>query len=185
MGWQVVNAVVLHAGNTIINPDGTFVYSTAGPGAGNLIASIADVAGTDSFGNHYTDGHGTYDNVNGLATSLSAGLVQFYTGSLAGGWTAGATVATDPSGDILLTPKAGRGVLTSLNTLDNGAGAASFSGNVTVAGTLSVSGSTSTGNTGLPDGTIHGTSGPASAGTAHTHSPGSFAVGNGQHSHVL
>jgi hypothetical protein len=57
--------------------------------------------------------------------------------------------------------------------------------NATVTGTLTVGGSTSTGTSGLPDGTIHGTSGGASAGTAHTHGPGSFAVGNGQHSHVL
>ena len=71
--------------------------------------------------------------------------------------------------------------------------AVQLNSNLTVTGTLSVGGSTDTGtptnnNTsqnGLTDGTIHGTSGSQSAGTAHTHGPGSFAVGNGQHTHNL
>lgn len=57
--------------------------------------------------------------------------------------------------------------------------------NVVINGTLSANGSSSTSTNGLPNGTITGTSGAASAGTAHTHSPGSFAVTNGQHSHTL
>jgi hypothetical protein len=40
-----------------------------------------------------------------------------------------------------------------------------------------------TDNAGLTDGTINGTSGGQSAGTAHTHGPGSYAVTNGQHDH--
>ena len=176
--------------NFLINSAGAFFYSGT-PAAGNLASSIAAAAGTDSLGNHYVAGHGTYVDVDGIATALAAGAVQFYTGSLAGGWSAGALVVTDPAGDILLTPAAGRGVLTALNTLDNGAG------NATISGTLSVNGSPDTASAGLtdgtiagtsssaglPDGTIHGTSGAQSAGTAHTHGPGSFAVGNGNHAH--
>lgn len=52
MGWQTANAVILHAGNTIINPNGLFVYDGA-PAAGNLVLAVASVAGTDQFGNAY------------------------------------------------------------------------------------------------------------------------------------
>ncbi len=55
MGWQVVNVVVLHAGNTIINPNGIFVYDGA-PAAGNLIIALAPAAGTDQFANAYIKG---------------------------------------------------------------------------------------------------------------------------------
>jgi hypothetical protein len=56
MGWQTVNAVVLHAGNTIINPNGIFTYSPS-PGAGNLIFSVAPAGTTaDSFGNAVVGG---------------------------------------------------------------------------------------------------------------------------------
>lgn len=67
-----------------------------------------------------------------------------------------------------------------------------FEGDVTIEGNLTVNGSlngvtlpvSGTSDTdGLPDGTISGTSGAASTGTAHTHGPGSFAVTDGQHSH--
>lgn len=51
MGWQAINAVILHAGNTIITPAGLFVYNPS-PGVGNLIFSVAPAATTkDSFGN--------------------------------------------------------------------------------------------------------------------------------------
>jgi hypothetical protein len=78
------------------------------------------------------------------------------------------------------------------------AGEMDLTGNMVIAGTLSVGGSTNTGNagltdgtisgssstTGLPNGGIQGTSGAQSAGTAHTHGPGSYSVTNGQHSHA-
>jgi len=166
--------VQLLAGNTIINPAGTFVYSST-PAAGNLISSDAPVAGTDRFGNIYLQGNSAYGAT--FASSLQGGILTLYTGSLAGGWTARGNIQCDALGDILIL--ANRQVAANNNTLDDGAG------NMTVVGTLSVNGSTNTGSAGLPDGTIHGTSGPASAGTAHTHSPGSFAVGNGVHVHVL
>ena len=43
----------------------------------------------------------------------------------------------------------------------------------------------STSNNGLANGTISGTSGAQSAGTAHTHGGGSYAVNDGHHSHTL
>jgi hypothetical protein len=167
----------------IISASGVFLYSPT-EAAGNLAESSAPAAGVDGFGNNYVPGHATYDNVNGLAASLDAGLVQFYTGSLAGGWTASGSVQGDPSGDLLLTPAAGRGVLTSNSTLDNGAGAASFAGALTAA-TLSSGGASSTSTNGLPNGGITGTSGAQSAGTAHTHGGGSYSVISGQHHHTL
>jgi hypothetical protein len=56
---------------------------------------------------------------------------------------------------------------------------------MTIAGTLSVNGTDQTSTVGLPNGGIQGTSGAQSAGTAHTHGPGSFSVTNGQHHHTL
>jgi hypothetical protein len=162
----------------VMNSSGLFIY-TPTEAAGNLAESSAPAAGTDGFGNHYVPGHATYDNLDGVAASMDAGLVQFYTGSLAAGWAAAGSVQGDPSGDLLLTPKAGRGVLTANSTLDDGAG------NMSVAGTLTVNGSNQTSTDGLPNGGITGTSGGASAGTAHTHGPGSFSVVNGQHHHTL
>jgi len=61
------------------------------------------------------------------------------------------------------------GNLSSANTTTNGLA----NGNTT--GTSSSSG--------LTDGTINGNSGGASAGTAHTHTSGSYAVANGTHTH--
>lgn len=59
MGWQVVYVPFLEAGGTIINQQGLFVYSST-PAAGNLIASIASVAGVDNFGNAYEAGMTEY-----------------------------------------------------------------------------------------------------------------------------
>jgi hypothetical protein len=163
MGWQVQNATVLIAGNTVINPNGIFTYSGP-PAAGNLIASSAPAAGTDSFGNNYLQGNSAYGAT--FATSMNGGFLTLYTGSLAGGWTSQATIQTSGFGDLILTAAAGRAVSTANNTLDNG------SGNMIVAGTLSVNGSTSTGagdNGGVtsgPSGTVNAF--PA-AGPNHTH----------------
>jgi len=146
---------------------GVFTYSGT-PAAGNLTATAGiAVAGTDEDGNHYLAGQATYGA--GYATALSAGYVAFYTGSLSDGWTFQAQIETDSGGDLILTPGA--------------SGSISLAGNVTVSGTFTASGDT--GTSGLPNGTISGTSGGASAGTAHTHGPGSFAVTDGQHAHTL
>lgn len=74
-GWQVtraghfeandavirgtINAGTFAGTDFIINAAGAFFYSGA-PAAGNLIASIAPVAGTDSFGNAYKANIATY-----------------------------------------------------------------------------------------------------------------------------
>ena len=179
MGWQTVAVTVLHAGNTIINPDGSFTYSGA-PAAGNLIATVTPAAGVDSFGNQYLESVTSYGV--GTATQMDQGQISLYTGSLAAGWTSVASITI--TGSVIELITAG-GVITSNNTLDNGAGGASFGGNVTIAGTASINGSGNTGTAGLTNGTINGTSGAASAGTAHTHGGGSYAVNNGQHNHVL
>ncbi len=51
---------------------GLFVYSPS-PGAGNLIASIAAMAGTDQFGNSYVEGVATYVTIAGTIYALEVG----------------------------------------------------------------------------------------------------------------
>lgn len=155
-------------------------YTSAGQAAGTLISSVSPVDSTDPFGNHYLSGMTSYGG--GVATQMDSGQVSIYTGSLAAGWTSAANILLSAGVIELITSG---GVITSNNTLDNGAGGATFNGHVTITGTLSVNGSTSTTTNGLPNGGIIGTSGGASAGTAHTHGPGSFSVSNGQHAHTL
>ncbi len=76
MGWQVINATVLHAGNTIINPNGIFTYSGP-PALGNLIFSSAPAAGTDDFGNAYVQGAAAYVTLGGDRIALQLGLSSF------------------------------------------------------------------------------------------------------------
>jgi hypothetical protein len=90
--------VQLRAGNTIINASGVFTYSGT-PAAGNLIATQAPAAGTDSFGNNYLEGVSSYGAA--FASALIGGGLIFYTGSLAGGWSAEGELITDTSGDLL------------------------------------------------------------------------------------
>lgn len=77
-----------------------------------------------------------------------------------------------------------------------GAGQVQFLGPVSgglAVDTLTVNGSADTGGptnnststNGLTNGQISGTSGAQSAGTAHTHGPGSYAVTSGQHAHNM
>lgn len=191
MGWQTESVIQLFAGNTIINPNGIFVYSSA-PAAGNLIASNAPLSGTDAFGNHYLQGDSAYGS--GFATSLNGGFVTLYSGSLSGGWTSQATL-TLSSGVLFLTAASGINLAdaTVVGSTLEVQGVLTADSNVVVSGTLSVGGSTSTqgpsnnstSTNGLTNGQIAGTSGAASAGTAHTHGAGSFAVTNGQHAHTL
>ena len=61
--------------NFTINSDGAFFYSGT-PASGNLIASIAGVAGTDGEGNAYTAGVSSY-GAGGAVTSLLQGRVVF------------------------------------------------------------------------------------------------------------
>jgi hypothetical protein len=134
--------------------EGIFTYSTNPPAAGSLIesASVA-TAGADAWGNNYLAGHASYSA--GYATSLDAGYVAFWSGSLAGGWQQQATVQTDSDGDLLL----------SCNGTIELAGNVTVSGNLTVDGDFSASGDT---GTGLPAGTPTG--GPnGSEFAGHTH----------------
>lgn len=173
MGWQTESVVQLFAGDTIINPNGSFTYSAA-PAAGNLIASQAPASSTDTFGNHYLAGVASYGST--FACQLGQGFVSFYTGSLAAGWTLRAEIECDSSGDLLLI--ATRQVSTSNgNVLDDGAG------NATIVGTLSVNGST---QTGAPIGTgFFNTQGLASGsyGSTHQHTLPNFPTAT--HTHNL
>lgn len=162
MGWQTEAVVQLIAGNTIINPSGSFTYSGP-PGAGNLIASQAPASGVDPYGNNYLAGVASYGGA--IATQLGSGFITFYTGSLAGGWTAGAIITTDNFGDLALQAATGRSVLTNNNTLDNGSGGMAVT-------SLTVNGSANTGpgnNGGVTSGPSGTTSAFPAAGPNHTH----------------
>jgi hypothetical protein len=199
--------VQLQAGDTIINPNGIFVYSGT-PAAGNLIFSAAPAAGTDSFGNAYLEGAAAYITTGGSTFALQLGNqgtngVAFFihnqttppsadpgfsanlagpSGTAAeivsGKGTSGSDQAVMIVSDSTLSGVAG-------GEVDIIAGLTTTSGNMTIAGTLSVNGSDQTSTVGLPNGGIQGTSGAASAGTAHTHGPGGYSVTNGQHHHTL
>ena len=135
----------------VINSAGAFFYSGP-PAAGNLIASVTNGAGTDSFGNNYLGTTATYDNSSGIATALAAGFVAFYSGSLAGGWSALSSVAGDVAGNLQVN--AG-GQLQLIG-----------SGGVTVNGSSSTQTGSNGGVTSGPSGTVNAF--PA-AGPNHTH----------------
>lgn len=106
---QVQNRVVVGGAN-----GGVFVYSGT-PAAGNLIASMAGAAGTDSFGNIYVAGDASYAAT--FATAINGGQIAWYTGSLSTGWTSVATgtahvvspsgVVFSAAGEIVLTNSSG------------------------------------------------------------------------------
>jgi hypothetical protein len=61
----------------IVTPGrGVFVYSPK-PGAGNLVASIAAVAGTDSYGNSYLEGVTAYSGDGLHAVEMTGGALDF------------------------------------------------------------------------------------------------------------
>ena len=140
-----------------------FLYSGT-PAVGNLIASAASAPGSDGFGNHYVSGFAAY--AAAFASSLNAGFVQFYSGSLAGGWSASATIETDSLGDIILLAASGRSVTTNNNTLDDGAGNAAIAGTLTIGGSSNTGSGNNGGVTSGPSGTVNAF--PA-AGPNHTH----------------
>ena len=156
-----------------------FIYN-GNPGVGNLVLSNANPGTTqDQFGNKVIGGAtATYGST--LANAVLGGAVLWYTGSLAGGWTFAGELTIDFSGKLIVNfPNM---EIASSLTIDT---------NLTVTGTASINGSGSTAapspnatsNNGIANGQIAGTSGGASAGTAHTHGPGSFSVTDGHHSH--
>jgi hypothetical protein len=110
------------AGDTIINASGVFVYSGA-PAAGNLIVSIARLAGTDAFANKYLGGGVTsYDNAGLLALNHTGGVIQWYSFTAQPGAVftfGGASVTANSAGMITL---ASAGGVTSLTIADGGTG---------------------------------------------------------------
>jgi hypothetical protein len=171
----VITGSTFEGTDFIINSSGEFFYSGT-PAAGNLVESTASAAGVDGEGNNYVAGHATY--AANFASSLAAGFVGFYTGSLAAGWAFAAQLSTDAGGDLIMETAGGTMILAA-------SGAVTSLGDTSVEGTLFVGGSPDTSTNGLPNGGIQGTSGAQSAGTAHTHGPGSYSVTNGMHFHTL
>jgi hypothetical protein len=134
----VAGTGTFEAGDTIINASGIFTYSSA-PAAGNLVASEAPAANSDQFDNNYLAGLASY--TAGAAMSVAAGIISFYSGSLAGGWTLRATQQFF-GGLILLST----GLETQNNVLDDGTGNCSVLGTMTVQGTSLSVGNGSTAN---------------------------------------
>ena len=173
--------------NFIINTSGAFFYSGM-PAAGNLIASIAAVSGTDAFGNAYLAGVTSYNGAlvaqlaaGGIALQAAAGQIAGnFAGTVSAGAQAGQVIITsggnsgaDPQAEIVLDSAAVAGtptvvVVGNLTVQNN----TLVQGNLTVTGTASINGSTSTGN-GSNGGVTSGPSGTVSsfpaAGPNHTH----------------
>lgn len=92
-GWSVnqdgsaeFNNLVIRNGQII---SGTALFYSGPAAAGNLIASVAAAAGTDSKGNAYLAGVTSYDTVLIQAVNLANAAVTYYTaGTEAGPWTA-------------------------------------------------------------------------------------------------
>jgi hypothetical protein len=181
---------------TIIGTGGELLVYSPTAGAGNLIVSVAGSSGTDQFGNVFVEGIASY--ASGLAIQL--GLGNFFGLSVPGLFVhnIGSPAISDPffgslaNGEAAITSGQSTGLASQCgvelqDSVASGTGQplASITGNVIISGTLSVNGSTDTGNAGLTDGSIINTSGPASAGTAHTHSAGTYHVSNANHVHPL
>jgi hypothetical protein len=93
-----VTEIVITPGSVL---EGIFTYSTNPGAAGTLIASSnTAAAGVDQYGNNYLAGTASYQA--GFAYAMNAGFVDFYSGSLAGGWTVQAGIEIDSGGDMLL-----------------------------------------------------------------------------------
>ena len=133
---------------------GTTQFSYSGPpAAGNLVQTSGIVtAGTDSFGNNYLAGASSYSATN--ATSLDAGFIQLYSGSLAGGWTLQADIETDSSGDLILVC-AGSGSIQLDSAVVFGAGGATGTGLPAGSPTAGPNGGTFAGHTHDFDGHTH------------------------------
>jgi hypothetical protein len=86
----------------IINSAGAFFYSAA-PALGNLVASSASSAGTDSFGNVYYSGESSYNPSGGATafevTQSAAGLISLGPGTtFAGGGLQPSTISSGGTG---------------------------------------------------------------------------------------
>lgn len=96
------STAVVRARLVIVSGQGEGVYSySPSPGAGNLIATAGiAMAGVDGYNNNVLPGNSTYSG--SFATSLNAGFINFYTGSLAGGWTFQANIEISLAGELIL-----------------------------------------------------------------------------------
>jgi hypothetical protein len=121
VGWQIrkdgsaefnngtfrgtVTASTFQGTNFTINSSGEFFYSGA-PASGNLVASIATAAGTDSVGNAYLAGLVSYTNNGGTfqACALTSGGMQLFWSLSAGGpWNSGSSIGTNNIGQFIIS----------------------------------------------------------------------------------
>jgi hypothetical protein len=183
VGQGFVNPSIVVANKVIIegSDDYLFVYSGS-PALGNLIASIAAVAGTDPYGNAYPAGFTSFASATFLA-QLLAGVLNFqatagqplpasFGSSVAGAayMFSGEAGAGDTPAEILAESSQASGQAGGLIELlaafvqmgNTGAGTVTILNNCVITGTLSVNGSPDTSADGLPNGGTQGTS--ASAG---------------------
>lgn len=104
MPWSQNVAVVLQAGNTIINPSGMFSYSPS-PGAGNLVSSVGvpSTVTADQFGNALQPGITNYFNTGSFWVALSifdGALTWYEAASEAGPWTLESSIGFTFSGGL-------------------------------------------------------------------------------------
>ena len=192
-----------------VGSSGEILAYSSTPASGNLIASVSAANGTDAHGNAYLAGSTTYANDGSFWSAISnfGGVITWYKASSeAGPWTVEAGIGfnwnnitggglafsgpagSSMTGDLNVTGSVTATVTLTVGSTDVGATLSAIISALSGASTSTsgltngtISGTSS--NAGLTDGTIAGTSGAQSAGTAHTHSHGSYAVNNGQHSH--
>ena len=104
MPWSTIAAVQVIAGNTIINPNGLFMYNSSGPGAGNLIFSIANLGvSADAFGNAVQGGGAAAYGTTPQLAFLSTASLQFQvnSGDINSGFAA--EIAAASSGVLVLS----------------------------------------------------------------------------------
>lgn len=118
--------------NYVINSAGAFFYSGA-PASGNLIASITNAAGSDTYGNAYDAGITAYDPSTGEYAQLTGGSAAIgvsgtQTGALIGG--APVTITSGPVAELYAIDGASTlsTILDLVGPASPGAGAAYFYG---------------------------------------------------------
>jgi len=107
-GWIVrqdgsaeFNNVVIRGGEVI---GGVTLEYSGTPAAGNLIYSVAAFSGTDAYGNHYLGGGSAWYGSTWAVALQSVATLQYYSGSLAAGWTpAAAAVAFASAKQVEIT----------------------------------------------------------------------------------
>lgn len=161
-GWTInqdgsaeFNNLVIRNGQIV---SGTALYYSGTPAAGNLIASIAAAAGTDSFGNHYLQDFGAYNTLLGIATMVNGGGITFFSGNLAAGWSSVCTINFDTGTQAAKIGSTGLEVIGGL-TADT----------ATVSGALSAAGASISGSTGAFGGLLSLINTLAAPGSAPIH----------------